>query len=202
MLGTCWKSKICDLAVAKTSIKWRCYWILGKIVLLDGYLMDRDRLVVAKRRPLRPSPGLQPATRKVAGFRSPFFRPPCIHEAHFRHRGVPVYGFLRPSATVAAWQPGPAAPVRGKASIPPGVIHAQRTSLVQIFLHDPSASTGPASSVADPDRASAIRNPNKLQKEAATAPEASGSGRCRCGATNCITKLPAVASAITSSYVM
>ena len=68
MQGTCWKSKICDLAVAKTSIKWRCYWILGKIVLLDGYLMDRDRLVVAKRRPLRPSPGLQPDTRRWRAF--------------------------------------------------------------------------------------------------------------------------------------
>ena len=52
----------------------------------------------------------------------PSFRPPCIHEAHFRHRGAPFSGSLRPSATVAAWQPGPAAPVRGKASIPPGVV--------------------------------------------------------------------------------
>ena len=51
----------------------------------------------------------------------PSFRPPCIHEAHFRHRGAPVSGSLRPSATVAAWHPGPAALVRGKASIPPGV---------------------------------------------------------------------------------
>ena len=58
----------------------------------------------------------------MAGFRSPSFRPPCIHEAHFRHRGASVSGFLRPSATVAAWHPGPAAPVRGKASIPPGVV--------------------------------------------------------------------------------
>ena len=52
----------------------------------------------------------------------PSFRPPCIHEAHFRHRGASVSGFLRPSATVAAWHPGPAALVRGKASIPPGVV--------------------------------------------------------------------------------
>ena len=58
----------------------------------------------------------------VAGFRSPSFRPPCIHEAHFRHRGAPVSGFLRPLATVAAWHPGPATPFRGKASIPPGVV--------------------------------------------------------------------------------
>ena len=53
----------------------------------------------------------------VAGFRSPSFRPPCIHEAHFRHRGAPVSGFLRPSATVAAWHPGPAESFRGKASV-------------------------------------------------------------------------------------
>ena len=53
----------------------------------------------------------------VAGFRSPSFRPPCIHEAHFRHRAASVSGFLRPSATVAAWHPGPAAPVRRKASV-------------------------------------------------------------------------------------
>ena len=65
---------------------------------------------------MRPSSGLQPATRKVAGFRSSSFRPPCIHEAHFRHRGASVSGALRPSATVAAWHPGPAAPLRGKAS--------------------------------------------------------------------------------------
>ena len=46
-----------------------------------------------------------------------------------------------------------------------------------------------------------VVNPTKC-KEAATAPEASGGGRCRCGATNYNAKLPAVASAITSSYVM
>ena len=40
-----------------------------------------------------------------------------IHEAHFRHRGAPVSGFLRPSATVAAWHPGPAESFRGKASV-------------------------------------------------------------------------------------
>ena len=55
----------------------------------------------------------------VAGFRSPSFRPPCIREATFRHRAAPVFVSLRPSTTVAAWQPGPAEPIRGKASIPP-----------------------------------------------------------------------------------
>ena len=70
----------------------------------------------------RPSPGLQPATRMVAGFRSPPFGPPLHQHAPFRHRGASVSGSLRPSATVAAWQPGPAAPIRGKASIPPGVV--------------------------------------------------------------------------------
>ena len=52
----------------------------------------------------------------------PFVGPPCIHEAHFRHRGASIFVSLRPSATVAAWQPGPAAPIRGKASIPTGVV--------------------------------------------------------------------------------
>jgi len=57
----------------------------------------------------------------------------------------------------------------------------------------PSASTGPASFLADPDHASVVRKSNKLQKEAATAPEASGGGRCRCGATNSSGELAVVA---------
>ena len=65
-----------------------------------------------------------------------------------------------------------------------------------------SLAIGQAFTVADPDHASVIRNSNKVQKEAATAPESSGGGRCRCGATNCIANLPADASAITSHYVM
>ena len=159
----------------------------------------------------------------VAGFRSPFFRPPCIHEAHFRHRGASVSGSLRPSATVAAWHPGLATPFRGKASIPPGVVSTGSAALVRrdlpgfafacvhpcpknggnpTFLPYSSASTGPASIRADPDHASVVRKSNKLQKIAATAPETSGGGRCRCGATNYSAKLFAVASAITSSYVM
>ena len=86
---------------------------------------------------LRPSPGLQPATRTVAGFRSPFVGPPCILEAHFRHRGASVSGSLRPSAMVAAWHPGPAAPFRGKASIPPGVHPCPENDPVQMFLPIP-----------------------------------------------------------------
>ena len=44
-------------------------------------------------------------------------------------------------------------------------IHARRTALVKIFLHDPSASTGPASSVADPDHASSFSpRPNCSKK--------------------------------------
>ena len=58
----------------------------------------------------------------VAGLRMPSFGPPCIHVVIFRHRGASVSVSLRPSATVAAWQPGPAAPVGEKASIPPGVV--------------------------------------------------------------------------------
>ena len=80
--------------------------------------------------PLRPSSGLQPATRMVAGFRLPSFRPPCIHEAHFRHRGASVSGALLPSATVAAWHPGPAARSGGRrrfALAAPGFTHARGT---------------------------------------------------------------------------
>ena len=149
--------------------------------------------------PLRPSPGLQPATRKVAGFRLPSFRPPCIHEAHFRHRGAPVSGFLRPSATVAAWQPGPAArsggrhrfrralppPVQARRFAatfpvppPPTFIHARRTGLVQRFLPIPSASTAPASFRADPDHASSFSPPKNCSKKPPP-PEIPGSGRCR-----------------------
>ena len=57
-----------------------------------------------------------------------------------------------------------------------------------------SLATGQAFTIADPDHASVIRKSNKLQKEAATAPEASGSGRCRYGATNSSGNLPADAS--------
>jgi hypothetical protein len=69
------------------------------------------------RFPSRPLPGLQPATRTVAGFRLPSVGPPCISKLLLRHRVAPVFVYLRPSATVAAWHPGPAAPFRGKASV-------------------------------------------------------------------------------------
>ena len=138
----------------------------------------------------RPSPGLQPATRRWRAFVMPSFGPPCIHEAHFRHRGASVSGFLRPSATVAAWRPGPAAPVLGKASIPPGVVSTGSGAAVCLdlsgfvsacvhpcpengtspnFSARSSASTGPASFLADPDHTSVSRKSNKMQKEAATA---------------------------------
>ena len=124
----------------------------------------------------------------------PSFGPPCIHVVIFRHRGASVSVSLRPSATVAAWHPGPATPFRGKASIPPvfvstgsgasvrrdlpGFISAQRSSmpgerLLPIVSAHYSASTGSASSSAEPDHASVSRNSNKLQQEAATAPEIS-----------------------------
>ena len=134
--------------------------------------------------------------------------------AHFRHRVTPVSVTLRPSATVAAWHPGPAGPFRGKASVrlvcgsaclgaprsklahaqpPPlrlrplhprpgnagrcfcqpigsqpllallatlsvclGKCHADsdRNAAPQTFLLYPSASTGPAASLAKPDHAS------------------------------------------------
>ena len=107
---------------------------------------------------------------------------------------------LSPATTVAAWHPGPAAPVRGKASIPPVFVStgsgaALRRDLLGFasagvhpcpnngpdhkFQSYFPASTGPASFLADPDHASVVRKSNKVQKEAATAPEASGGGRCR-----------------------
>ena len=150
---------------------------------------------------MRPSPGLQPATRTVAGFRLPFFGPPCIHEAHFRHRGASVSGLLRPSATVAAWHPGPAAPFRGKASIPPGFHPCPENAPPPLFAYSP-ASTGPGFVPRRSGSRLVVLIPNKVQKEAATAPEVSGSGRCRCGATNSSANLSADASAITSHYVM
>ena len=84
-------------------------------------------------------------------------------------------------------------------------------------LSTPSLATGQAFTIAAPDHASVIRKSNKLQKEAATAPEASGGGRCRrpfnlcfpverpvaglvkkknriCGATQVFAPLPASAS--------
>ena len=123
----------------------------------------------------------------VAGFRSPSFRPPCIHEAHFRHRAASVSGFLRPSATVAAWHPGPAAPVRGKASIPPVCVSTGSGATIcrdlpgfasacvhpcpmgngspHKFLPRSSASTGPASFLADPDHASPFSRQPDCQKK-------------------------------------
>jgi hypothetical protein len=60
---------------------------------------------------------------------------PGLHEALLRDRAAPGSVSLRLSATVAAWQPGPAAPTRGKASIPPAVvIHAKQAwSLFFVF---------------------------------------------------------------------
>ena len=60
----------------------------------------------------------------MAGFRMPFVGPPLHQHVPFRHRAASVSGSLRPSATVAAWHPGPAAPFRGKASIPPVFVSA------------------------------------------------------------------------------
>ena len=77
--------------------------------------------------------------RRVIGF---------SHEAHFRHRGAPVSGSLRPSATVAAWQPGPAAPFRGRrrfalsAALLAAVRHA-RNSLTRNLPHSACARLHP-----------------------------------------------------------
>ena len=98
----------------------------------------------------------------------------------------PSIHHLRPSATVAAWHPGPAAPVRGKASIPPGVVStgsgaALRRDLLGFasagvhpcpnngpdhkFQSYFPASTGPASFRADPDHASSFSPPTNCQKK-------------------------------------
>ena len=118
--------------------------------------------------------------------RMPSFGPPCIHVVIFRHRGASVFRSLRPSATVAAWHPGPAAPVRGKASIPPGVVSTGSGAAVrrdlpgfasacfhpcpengpfQMFLPISSASTGPAAFRADPDHASSFSTQPNCSKK-------------------------------------
>ena len=64
-----------------------------------------------------PRPASSPQPARWRAFVLPSFGPPSIHELYFRHRVAPVFVSLRPSATVAAWQPGPAAPIRVKASV-------------------------------------------------------------------------------------
>ena len=66
-----------------------------------------------------------------------------LHEAPFRHRAAPVSASLRPSATVAAWLPGPAAPFRGKASV--RLLYGSRASVrvARNSLHATSAAPPP-----------------------------------------------------------
>ena len=148
----------------------------------------------------RPSSGLQPATRTVAGFRSPSFGPPLHQHAPFRHRAAPVSGFLRPSATVAAWQLGPATPFQGRASIPPGVVStgsgaAVRRDLpgfVSTCVHPcPKNGAGPTVSARSigVNRSGFVPSPIRITpllvatttncKEKQPPPEIPGSGRCR-----------------------
>ena len=98
----------------------------------------------------------------------------------------PSIHHLRPSATVAAWHPALAVPVRGKASIPPGVVSTGSGAAVrrdlpgfasacfhpcpengpfQMFLPISSASTGPAAFRADPDHASAFSTQPNCSKK-------------------------------------
>ena len=94
----------------------------------------------------------------------------------------PSIHHLRPSATVAAWQPGPAALVRGKASIPPGVagVHPcpenvgnAKFSAIFFGVNRPGLPPSPI-------RITPLVFTNQTNcKKAATAPEASGSGRSR-----------------------
>ena len=154
----------------------------------------KDSLCAAISSPLRPSASPPARHPTLAGFRLPSFGPPCIHEAHFRHRGASVFGSLRSSATVAAWHPGPAALVRGKASIPPGVVSTGSGASVRRdlpgfasacvhpcpencdnpkFSAHYSASTGPASFRRRSGSRLAVLITPKLQQEAATAPDKS-----------------------------
>ena len=134
-----------------------------------------------------PRPHLQPATRTVAGFRF------AVLQAALHPRNTlppPRRSVLRFPASVGhgrglAARPGCAGPREGidsarrrlhrfrrVASPRPSrfrfrlaFIHARRTALVRRFLHDPSASTGPASSVADPDHASSFSPPPNCSKK-------------------------------------
>ena len=98
--------------------------------------------------------------RRVIGF---------SHEAHFRHRGAPVSGSLRPSATVAAWQPGPAAPFRGRrrfalsAALLAAVRHA-RNSLTRNLPRSACARLHP--------------RPGRRRRVPAASPAASRCSRC------------------------
>ena len=123
-----------------------------------------------------PRPASAKRTSATAAFRSPL-----LYARRPRSRlGNPVW--LRRSGGRHRFRQASSPPVQARCfaatfpvSHPPAFIHARRTALIQSFLHDPSASTGPASSLTVPDHASVVREPNKLQKQAATAPEASGS---------------------------
>ena len=131
----------------------------------------------------------------VAGFRSPSFRPPLHPRSTLpppRRVGPCLHPSLRSDvdllcplsalslATVQAFTTYARRP-RSRLGNParlrwsggrhrfrqasPAFIHARRTGLVQSFLHDPSASTGPASSVADPDHASSFSPPPDCNKK-------------------------------------
>ena len=110
-------------------------------------------------------------------------RPPARHPSVAGFRYAVLRAALYPRSTlppprrVGLRFPTPVGHGRGLASRPglsrsggrhrfrQAFIHARRTALVKIFLHDPSASTGPASFRADPDHASSFSSrPNCSKK--------------------------------------
>ena len=88
-----------------------------------------------------------------------------------------------------------------------GIDSARRSSMPEerassnVLVHS-SASTGPASFLPDPDHASVIRNSNKVQKKQPPHPKRRAAVAAEACAISVFAPLPAVASTITSSYVM
>ena len=153
-----------------------------------------------QRAPSRPSSGLQPATRRWRAFvRRSSDRPASTKQpSATAARRSPVTCARRPRSRLGSparlrWSGGrhrfrqasspPVQVRRFAATFPvspqPAFIHARRTGLVQRFLHDPAASTGPASFRR---RSGSRRCYSQIQtkcKEKQPPPEIPGSGRCR-----------------------
>ncbi len=150
LLGTCWNGSNKGKMMRRKVERCLCSRVCDKPVLFDGYLMGVFDGTVKYSFcaaifpfPSRPSSGLQPATRRWRAF----VRRPSGRPASTRHNSATA----PQGVTVAAWHPGPAAPFRGKASIPPGVISARRSSMPEerpnanVSAYK-SASTGPCRS--------------------------------------------------------
>ena len=147
----------------------------------------KDSLCAAKfSSPSRPSSGLQPATRRwrASVCRSSGRPASTKNISATAVRRSPFPYARRPRSRLG--NPARLEPFRGKASIPPGVASTGSGAVVCLdlsgfvsacvhpcpengtspnFSARSSASTGPASFLADPDHASAIRKSNKVKKE-------------------------------------